>query len=187
MSDPPVLRQAAPLQASLMRQRKFIIILLFQLLTNVLFGQIIVPTKNQLLKTFKGSILEKKKHYTTSKPWIACNKDSLFFKSDTIQLVDNESYYHHSVDCCNFVEWTFSSKDKFTQSKTQVCNEPASATVLNATDSYKISLSVVGHDLIMTTTNSIDLTQKFNVLSIDKTKIDSSQNFTTVVNLLRVR
>jgi len=146
-----------------------------------------VPTKNQLLKTFKGSILEKNKNYTTSNPWIACNKDSLFFKSDTIQLADNESYYHHSVDRCNFVEWTFSSKVKFTQSKTQVCHESASATVLNASDTYKISISVVGHDLIMTTTNSIDLTQKYKVLSIDKTKIDTSQNLTTVINLLRVR
>jgi hypothetical protein len=175
------------LQASLMRQRKFILIVLFQLLTNFLFGQIIVPTKNQLLKIFKESILEKKKNYTTSNPWIACNRDSLFFKSDTIQLVDNESYYHYSVDCCSFVEWAFSSKDKFTQSKTQVCNEPASATVLNVNDTYKISLAVVGHDLIMTTTNSIDLTQKYKVLSIDKTKIDTSQNLTISINLLRIR
>jgi len=64
------------------------------------------PTKSQLLKAFKKSIRQdtKGKVSANSNPWIICNKDSSFYKSDTLRLYNNESYYYHS-NCCDFVEF----------------------------------------------------------------------------------
>ena len=170
-----------------MTQRNYIIVLVSLLLTTSTFGQIKSPTKKELLKTFKQSVQQNKKIHTISNSWVVCNKDSSFYNSDTIQLVNNENYYYHSDDCCYFVDWTFYSKDKFVQTKIDICKEPTSTSVTNANDNYNVSLTNTGQDLVMTTANSINLTQRYKVLSIGKIKIGTEENLTVVITLLRLK
>ncbi len=169
----------------LMTHNNYIIIIVFSLLTNSLFGQNTSPTKKELLNTFKQSIQQDKKNHSISNPWVICNKDSSFFKSETIQLINNENYYYHSNDCCHFIDWTFYKKDKFVQASVEICKEPTSASVTSANDNYRINLSNNGHDLLMTTTNPIQVTQNYKVVSIDKMII--GQDKTIIVTLLRLK
>jgi hypothetical protein len=88
-----------------------------------LWGQNANPTKSQLLHTLIKSIQQKTKGKVLigSNPWVVCNKDSSFYKSDTLQLYNNVNYYYYS-NCCEFVDFTFYKKNAFVANKTQVCN-----------------------------------------------------------------
>lgn len=163
------------------------IILLTLFFFNFSFGQNFSPTKRQLLKTFRKSIRQDKKLHAISNPWVICNKDSSFFKVNTIQLINNENYYYHSDSCCAFIDWTFYKKNRFIQETIDICKEPPSASVATSKDFYTIKLSKTGNDLITVVTNSINLTQKYKILSIDNIKVGNQQNLTSVVNLLRIK
>ncbi len=149
-------------------------------------GQNFNPTKKQLLSAFKSSIRHDKKTHSYTNAWIICNGDSSFFKSDTIQLINNENYSYYSKKCCDYISWTFSSKNKFTQSVNQVCKEPASAQVLNVNDNYSIQASRSNQILIMTVRNPVNEVRSYKVISIAKIRVGSNEDTATVITLKKI-
>ncbi len=107
------------------------------------FGQQKQPTKNQLLKIFRSSIQQdsRSKIDIGSNPWYICNRDSSFFKSDTIYLFNNINYFYKKNNCCDLVVWTFYKTKSFIQSENQICREPATAKVTTNNDFYSLTLS----------------------------------------------
>lgn len=55
--------------------------------------------------------------------WMACDEDSTYYRSDTIQLYRNYDYSFES-GCCRFALWHLSPKYTVTLSEFRFCQEP---------------------------------------------------------------
>jgi len=108
-----------------------------------LFGQALKPTKAQLIEIFKSSIHQdsKRKIQTDSNPWLICNKDSSFYKLDTLYLYDNHNYYYQPENCCDFIGWTFYKTTAIVQREIHICNEPPTAKMITDKDFYIIAVT----------------------------------------------
>lgn len=144
------------------------------------------PTKSQLLKLFNQSIQQDKKGKVLvgSNSWMACNKDSSFFKSDTIKLINNGQYLFQG--CCDFIEWTFYKKAQFVINKTALCKEPTTGSVLQTTDWFTINFVKSKGDLVFEIVNQNKPVYRFKVISIESVlSEDKPATTATIVTLVR--
>ena len=150
-------------------------------------GQNVNPTKSQLFKVLKNSIRQdtKGKVSTISNPWVVCNKDSSFYKSDTLRLYNNINFSHY-LNCCDFIDLTFYKRNAFVIAQTQMCKEPTTASVVKSNDCFTIDILKNESDLIFETINQGKVVDRFKVISIDKI-IDKGQlnDITEVLTLIR--
>jgi hypothetical protein len=161
--------------------------LLFLLVGPVVFGQDTEVTKSKLLKIFKESIRQHKsgKISINSNPWVICNRDSSFYKSDTLRLYNNENYYYHS-NCCEFIDWIFYKKGAFVQTRAQICKEPPTVSITRNDDWFSIKVSKKGSGLFFDASNRDRITERYQVISIDKVdSIGQPNDIKTVVTLIR--
>ena len=146
--------------------KKSILILLIFTVQN-LNGQTSLVTKERLLQIFKASIKQdsKLKIQTNSNPWIICNDDDFYYKSDTLR------FSHYSNDypdckCLCYIDWTFYKSDAFVVTKESIA-EPRRVSVAKADNWYVIKTFKRGQDLILETYNQSRLVDQFKVISID--------------------
>jgi len=144
--------------------KKSILILLF-LIAHYSYGQNVPLTKENLFKKFKESIKQNSKNSitTNSNPWVICNDDSLYYKSDTLKLTPHSNNYP-DCKCSCFIDWTFYKKGAFILTK-EFINEPRQISV--AQDWYVIKLLEKNKDLILETYNQNKVIEQFKVLSIN--------------------
>lgn len=162
-------------------------IFFFLIVGHAVFAQNNNPTKSQLLKVLKKSIRQdtKDRVSTNSNPWVVCNKDSSFYKSDTLRLYNNVNYRYYSK-CCNFVDLTFYKKNAFVIVKTQICKEPPTGSVATPNDWFTIRLSNDRKDLILETINQDKIVDRFKVISIGKVDdIGQPNDITNILTLVR--
>lgn len=55
--------------------------------------------------------------------WASCNKDSLYYTSDTIRLYQDNNYYF-KTKCCYYVHWNIFTKGKMKIENSFMCVEP---------------------------------------------------------------
>ncbi|RZT00244.1 hypothetical protein [Aquimarina brevivitae] len=106
---------------------------------------------------------------TVSNPWVSDNTDGLFFKADTLRLINNKTQYDFGF--CEKVNWSFYIKSKFYQVESQTCEEPASVKVSNINNQYQITLSKNKLGLILSTSNLNGLVDQYLVVSINRDHI----------------
>lgn len=92
---------------------------LFPLMTGSLHAQ--AGLKEQLMALFKkssgfGGGVE-------LHAWTALNKDSGYFKHDTVIFYSNINYQHYA-NACDFVMWDFRDSVTFAQYTSMICYEP---------------------------------------------------------------
>ena len=153
----------------------------------IVFGQNNQLTKSQLLRILKGSIKQDNsgKVLIDSNPWVICNKDSSFYKSDTLRLCNDINYYYHST-CCDFIDWTFYKKDAFVLTRVQICKEPATASVARNEDWFTVKVLKENKNLFLETYNQGMLIDRFKVISIDKVdNIGEPTEITELITLVR--
>jgi len=163
------------------------LLLAFLIFGRTSFGQNVNPTKSQLLKVIKKSIRQdsRGKVSTNSNPWVVCNRDSSFYKSDTLRLYNNLNYYYYSK-CCDFVDWTFYKKNAFVIVNTQICKEPPTGSISTKSDWFTIDISKDQNDLILQTINQGKAVDRFKVISIDEVNnIGQPDDITEVLTLVR--
>ncbi len=92
----------------------------------------LVPTNGvcQTITRIPLSIKNVKKAFNTEqdmcdppcypREWVACNDDSSFFKTDTIQLCT----HLFEDDCCNRIDWFFHADSTVTLRRSKMCVEP---------------------------------------------------------------
>ena len=116
------------------------LILFLALLTSVsCYGQTKGYSENEIYSLFKKSIsqTEKGKIEILSNPWLICNQDSSFYRKDTLKVCSN-SYYRNSLNCCQYIAWTFYAKDKFISTNLELCKEPTTSSATKDKDYFKI-------------------------------------------------
>ena len=150
---------------------RFLIFVISLAIGSNLFGQNIHLKKSKLRKIFRKSIEQdsRKSISTLSNPWVIDNTDSLFFKADTIKLINIKTQYKY--DFCEKVNWSFYKKHKFHQVESQTCREPSSAKVSNKNNRHWITIKKTELGLILNTYNLSGLIDRFLVLSINRDKI----------------
>ena len=114
---------------------KFILTLFSILFLCVLFGQIKYPSRQEIEKIIKLTISQK---ITAKNPaceygqcgeWWAADKDSLFFKSDTIRLYNSSNIVYNDTNFCTSLVWDFGKNNSFDETKAQMCQEPPIRTI----------------------------------------------------------
>ena len=162
------------------------LLFIFFIVGHSAIGQNSNPTKSQLLQVLKKSIRQdsKGKVLTISNPWVVCNRDSSFYKSDTLRLYNNINFSQYS-NCCDFIDLTFYKRNAFVVVRTQMCNEPTTASVIKSNDWFTIDILKIESDLIIKTINQGKVVDSFKAVSIDKIKIGQTNEITEVLTLVR--
>ncbi len=164
-----------------MREVTLISFILF--LTYFSSGQSFPPTKKELIKAFKKSIEQNERHvfHSDSNPWIHDNKDSSYFKSDTLKFVNfNHKFPKQRV--CSPVNWTFYKKDRFVLSSGNLCNEPTFMHVIEAKDWFLTKIIETRTELILEIFNSHKLVERFSVVSLKE-----HEDLTKTLTLVRLK
>ena len=146
-------------------KKSFLILLIFAVQN--LNGQTSLVTGERLLQVFNASIKQdsKREIQTNSNPWIICNDDDSYYKSDTLKLIRYSNDYPN-CKCQCYIDWTFYKSDAFVLTKESIA-EPRRVSVGKDKDWYVIKTFIKGEDLILETYNQGKLVEQFKVLSID--------------------
>ena len=136
------------------------------LITSSIFAQNQKVKKSELNKIFRKSIAQdsRKTISTPSNPWVIDNTDSLFFKTDTVKLINIHKQYQY--DFCEKINWSFYRKAKFYQVESQECREPASGKISDENSRHWITIKRTDVGLVLTTYNLLGIVDQFLVLSI---------------------
>lgn len=136
-----------------------------------LFAQNQEVRKSELNKLFRKSISQDSKRViqTVSNPWISDNTDGLFFKADTIRLINVKKQYIKTF--CETINWSFYDADRFYQIESQTCNEPSSTKVSDENNDRRMTVEKTDKGVVLITYNLSGLIERFLVLSIYKSEI----------------
>lgn len=138
--------------------------------------------KKELKQLIKEGIKARKEEYKDS--WVICNKDSSYFKSDTLILHGNIYNTRHLKDCCIYIGWEFTNKRKMAQTSIDSCNPPVIVgKVLTEKDFYKIKLSKKNNKLLLKRYNGSKLIDTYEVLGCTETQNENHKN--PVITLVR--
>ncbi|RFS17303.1 hypothetical protein [Emticicia sp. C21] len=158
-----------------------------------LFGQISRPTKSQLLNIFKSSIGEENRNKraittTGSVSWLICNKDSSFYKSDTLYLYgdnygDASNYYIQIKDCCNVIGLVFYRKAAFAQVEQELCRSRSK--VVTNKDFYTVAISDENNQTIMKVLRNKQLIDTFNVIAFEEISLLKEERSNKRLTLVR--
>jgi len=150
------------------------------------YGQTKSYSENDIYRLFKKSIsqTEKGKIEIPSNPWLICNQDSSYYRKDTVRICSN-SYNTNSLNCCNYIGWTFYEKDKFISTTLELCKEPTTASATRDKDHFKILVASTDNYLIISTFNNDKLVESFKVISVDNIKQNNSDLKSTILTLVR--
>ncbi len=160
-----------------------VIILLSLSLTAV--GQTNSPSLKELRKSFKTAFKESKEYGNSTSNWSACNLDSLFYKTDTINLVSDNNYYYNN-NCCEVVSWVFYSKNKCYITNSQTCKESSFSRVATYKDMYDISFDRDKQFAYLILKGYEGQKVKFKALSIGNLVVGYKGDLATI-NLVRVK
>jgi hypothetical protein len=141
----------------------FVGMLLFSVRIN---SQENVVTKGKLFKILKESIRQdsRTRISTNSNPWVVCNEDSAYYKSDTLYLYRYSNNYPKCFCNC-YVDWTFFKKDEFILTK-EYTDEPRRVEFGRKTQYFKIKVWKDSRGLVMSTNENGYALDEFKVVSI---------------------
>ena len=159
--------------------------LLFSVCT---LGQTKIYSEKDVYRLFKKSIsqTDKKKISIPSNPWLFCNKDSLFYLSDTLRLVSNSYHNDKLVNCCDYVGWTFYKQDKFISTRLQLCKEPTTASATKDKDHFDLKVFPTDNYLTLSIFNNNKLVDSFKIIEIGSFKQKETDLISTVITLFRL-
>lgn len=163
------------------------IIFLLLLILQISYSQKIKISKNELLKAFRKTIIQTQKGIiqTDSNPWFSDNSNDIYFKNDTILLVNAKTYKR---DFCKIINWTFYKKDFFVIGDADYCNEPPTKKVTKSNDWINLKSYNYKNYLILELYNQDKLIEKFKVLSLQQNQSkDNKDEIDYVLKLVRIK
>jgi len=169
----------------IIKRLAYLLILVYGQIT---FGQSSNITPDRVLEIIKSSIKQQKRRTieSDSNPWLACNKDSAFFKSDTILLFGNNMNNNYvRRNCCAFIGWTFYKSRSFVQLDIDYCNEPPSLKVVKKKDFYTLKVTQEDSMTIIKTYRGENLIDSFDVIEYKEFNYSLNGEKTNELILLR--
>jgi len=114
--------------------------------------------------------------------WTACNKDSLYYKSEKLVLYQDANYYVEAK-CCYYVKWQISSKKKIRLENSFTCTEPGRVNSSNAKESFRL-VDCEGGQMIVLKRDGKEV-DKFKVIELEKKEIDRYPHEIKILTLQR--
>ncbi len=115
--------------------------------------------------------------------WIACNKDSLYYKSDTVTMYQDVNYTIKS-NCCYYVNWNITSKKDIKIENAFLCTEPGRVSSFNGQEVFKLSKG--GQRQLITIKRSGKEIEKFEILKLEERKVNRYPHDIKVLTLKRL-
>lgn len=156
----------------------------------ITFGQAPKITAEKVLEIIKSSIKQQKRRNieVDSNPWLVCNKDSAFFKSDTIRLFGNNINNNFvRRNCCAFIGWTFYKPRCFVQLDIDYCNEPPRHRIVKEKDFYTITVTQEDSSTFIKTYRGKKVIESFVVIEYKEIIYSLNGEKTAVLILLRYK
>ncbi len=113
--------------------------------------------------------------------WVANNRDSLFYKSDSITFYQGDNIFSTSENC-SVLTWDIERNDLTTR-LSDICEEPKM--VANFLGSEKIKIHKTDYGQVLTWISNKKEIDRFKVLNLKKTSTDSEKDEITSLSLLR--
>ena len=167
-----------------MIKNNLLFILIF--ITQFSYSQETKVTKEELLNTFKETIVQNKKGIieTDSNPWFTDNTNDIYFKNDTIVLKNAKSFKR---DYCKIINWNFYKNNAFIIGEADYCNEPPTRKVTKPKDYIDLNIYNSGNDLVIELLNKNKLIEKFKVISLQKKESEYEKSkFDFIIKLMRI-
>ena len=98
-------------------------------------GQSEYPGKKEVEKVIKltiGQKLTKKNsscEYGQCGEWWTANKDSIFYKTDTLKFYNSSNIVDTDTSFCISLVWDFDNANNFNESRAKMCQEPTTRSV----------------------------------------------------------
>lgn len=180
---------------------KSLLVLTLTLTCGIALGQLTKPSKADIDNVIKLTISQKTTKKNTSceygqcGEWWTANKDSIFYKSDTIRFYNSSNSVYGDTSFCTSVVWNFENENVFSDSQAQMCEEPPTRAVkvgaflsgqknkVKIANSYKIT-SKDGKTFIVLYSNQ-EVVETFIVIDLTKTTQQNLGDKSYVMTLLR--
>ena len=154
-----------------MRKHIFIL-LLFTTISTLAQDKVTVASVKQLFQNSQDNLQNGKFVYPTDKTWVfENNKDSLYFKRDTLVGIFHKIGKRKSL--CESVTWTFHKKDEFVIHRESMCKEPPSISAIKFPDDYfSIAVYKVKQEIMIDILRRNDrmIMESFKIVSLEEKK-----------------
>jgi hypothetical protein len=115
--------------------------------------------------------------------WTACNKDSLYYKSDTVVMYQDANYTVQS-GCCSYVNWNITSKKKIKIENAFLCTEPGRLSSFNEREIFKL-IREHGRQLITLKRGSFEI-GRFQIISLKEKEVNRYPHYIKILTLKRL-
>lgn len=163
-------------------KKTFLFVSITLLFTQNVSSQTPGNLKSKITKIIKEALQEKHQSYG----WIACNKDSSYYKSETIELYDNWNYAYSPETCCNFISWDFDNKTTFYLTDKLICQEPTVSSVHSFEKKFKIAFKRHFNHLFLLKTDRNNVQEQFEVIGFKEVTLWNKIQKSNVITLKRI-
>lgn len=118
--------------------------------------------------------------------WRACDEDSTYYFSDTIQLYRNY-YYCFGSGCCRFVQWHLSPKYTFTLTEFRFCQEPPVSGIRMENQDLKFKVRESGNMVTIAVLRKKEVIDKFEAIDLRTVTLPESNQTSQRLTLKRIR
>ena len=115
--------------------------------------------------------------------WTTCNKDSLYYKSDTLTMYQDANYTVQS-GCCHYVNWKITSKKNIKIENAFLCTEPGRLSSSNDKEVFKLS-KTQGQQVITIKRSGTEI-GKFQILKLEEQKVNRYPHYIKLLTLKRL-
>lgn len=165
-----ILYEPLPASWTEILQMKISQIILFLFSFSICFGQ--EMTKRELKDMIKESRLEYRKNgYSYFSKIVTNNKDSLFFKSDQIEIYSN-NVITSKKGICRTVELKFLNNKKVNFIDCQTCTEPSSCYATTHKNIYDYKIQEIDNKLFMLFKNRYNKLN-FKIVSVKENELNN--------------
>ncbi len=160
---------------------------IFTLIISVFYSSIsFCQDKGQLKKEIENQFKESTEKYSLNDSWLICNKDSAYYRADTLKLYNHINYYYDPINCCEFVNWNFENKSRFRLRETKICNEPPTSKV-DIYNLYHLKWDTKNGNLFMIIENKEQrIKERFKICDFREERLWNGQNKCMVLTLKRI-
>lgn|SRR5690606_20422250 len=115
--------------------------------------------------------------------WTTCNKDGLYYKSDTIVMYQDANYAVNA-DCCYYVNWTIRNKKNIKIEDAFLCTEPGRLSSFEEKETLKLRRRA-NQQLIIIKRGNTEI-GKFLVVNLKEQRVNRYPHYIKMLTLRRL-
>lgn len=115
--------------------------------------------------------------------WTTCNKDSLYYKSDTLTMYQDANYAVHA-ECCYYVNWKIGNGKKIKLEDAFLCTEPGRLSSVNQKETFRLNRKDDRQLITLKRDGTkIDI---FEIVKLEERKINRYPHYIKILRLKRI-